>query len=82
MSDIITLSNPYSITTNNTAVSFKVECLEYCLFKYATFRVTLYDENSIPCECKILTLSGYEFIDWQGSDNYVINWVRTKLNLR
>jgi hypothetical protein len=80
MSDIINLSNPYSIITNNTAVSFKIEVLELVLYTSASIRVVLYDSNSVPVDCKILTLSGFEYIDWNG-DTYLINWVKKQLNL-
>jgi len=81
MSEIINLSNPYNITINNTATSFKIEVLELILYISATFRVIFYDSSSIPVDCKVLTLSGYEYIDWIGSDTYVVNWVKTQLGL-
>lgn len=81
MSDIINLTNPYNISINNTAVSFKIEVLELILYTSATFRIILYDNNNIPLECKILFMSGFEYQDWKGSDTYVINWVKMKLNL-
>lgn len=81
MSDIINLSNPYPIITNNNAVSFKVEVLELVLYTSATFRVIFYDANSVPVDCKILTMSGYEYTDWQGTDTYALNWIRTQLGI-
>lgn len=81
MSDIVNLTNPYPIITNNTAVSFKVEVLELVLYTSATFRVTFYDANSVPVDCKILTMSGYLYQDWQGTDTYVINWIKSELEI-
>jgi hypothetical protein len=81
MADIINLSNPYNITINNTATSFKIEVLELILYMSCTFRVIFYDSNSIPVDCKVLTMSSYEYIDWVGSDTYVVNWVKTQLGL-
>lgn len=81
MSNIINLSNPYNININNTAVSFKIEVLELILYTSCTFRVILYDINSIPVDCKVLTMSSYEYTDWQGTDTYAINWVKTQLGL-
>lgn len=81
MSDIINLTNPCNISINNIVTSFKIEVLELILYTSATFRVVLYDNNNLPVECKILIMSGYEYIDWKGSDNYVINWVKLKLNI-
>jgi hypothetical protein len=81
MSEIINLANPYNITINNTAFSFKVEVLELVLYTSATFRVTFYDANNVPVDCKILTMSGYEYTDWQGTDTYALNWIRTQLGI-
>jgi hypothetical protein len=81
MSDIVNLTNPYPIITNNTAVSFKVEVLELVLYTSATFRVTFYDANSVPVDCKILTMSGFLYQDWQGTDTYVINWIKSELEI-
>jgi hypothetical protein len=81
MSDIINLSNPYNITINNTAVSFKIQVLELILYTSCSFRVIFYDDNSIPVDCKVLTISGYEYIDWTGSDTYVVNWIKTQLGI-
>jgi len=81
MTDIINLSHPYSIITNNTAVSFKIEVLELVLYTSATFRVTFYDVNNVPAECKVLTMGGFEYQDWQGTDTYALNWIRTQLGI-
>ena len=81
MSDIITLSNPYPIITNNSAISFKVEVLELVLYTSATFRVIFYDANSVPVDCKVLTMSGYEYTDWQGTDTYALNWIKAQLGI-
>ena len=81
MTDIINLSNPYPIITNNTAVSFKVEVLELVLYTSATFRVIFYDANSAPVDSKVLTMSGYEYTDWQGTDTYALNWIRTQIGI-
>ena len=62
MSDIISLSNPYIISINNTDVSFKVEVLELILYTSCNFRITFYDANSVPVDCKILTMSGQDSI--------------------
>jgi len=81
MSNIISLSNPYNISINNTAVSFKIEVLELILYTSATFRVILYDASNVPVDCKVLTMCGYEYTDWQGTDTYALNWVKTQLGL-
>ena len=81
MPDIINLTNPYPIITNNTAVSFKIEVLELVLYTSATFRVTFYDANGVPVDSKVLTMSGYEYTDWQGTDLYALNWIRTQLGI-
>ena len=81
MSDIISLTNPYNITINNTAVSFKIEVLELILYTSCTFRVIFYDSSSIPVDCKVLTMSSYEYTDWQGTDTYAINWVKNQLGI-
>jgi len=81
MSDIVNLSNPYSIISNSTAVSFKVQVLELVLYTSCTFRITFYDSDSVPVDCKVLTMSSYEYTDWQGTDTYVLNWIRTQLGI-
>ena len=81
MSDIINLSNPYPIIYNSSAFSFKVEVLELILYTSATFRVIFYDANSVPIDCKVLTMSGFLYQDWQGTDTYVINWIKSELEI-
>ena len=81
MSDIISLSNPYPIIYNSSAFSFKVEVLELILYTSATFRVTFYDVNNVPVDCKVLTMGGFEYQDWQGTDTYALNWIRTQLGI-
>jgi hypothetical protein len=81
MPDIINLTNPYPIISNSSAVSIKVEILELILYTSCSFRVTFYDANSVPVDCKVLTMSGYEYTDWQGTDTYALNWIRTQLGI-
>jgi hypothetical protein len=51
------------------------------LYTSCTFRITFYDSDYVPVDCKVLTMSSYEYTDWQGTDTYALNWIRTQLGI-
>ena len=60
--------------------SFEIQVLNLVLFQSVTIMVTLYDENNIPIDNKMLTISGDDYLNWFNDDNYLIDYALNNLN--
>ena len=76
-------SIPINYTFTETAIitSMKIEITQLILFSSCQFRVYLFDQDDNVVKCQILTMSGAEYQGWEANDQYVIQWVKTQLEI-
>lgn len=71
----------YTYTETMTSTSMKIEITQLILFTSCQFRVTFFDENNNPVKCQILNMGLGDYQQWQDNDGYVIQWVKTQLEI-
>jgi hypothetical protein len=69
------------IVTVKTAVGFKVRVAKVELFSSATLFVEKYDENDRVIETTVVTLSGEDYLNWGGDDNYVMAYASEAIGM-
>jgi len=62
-----------------TIVRFSLDIIELVLNQSATFSVLCYDANDKLIENKFVKLEGIYYTDWGSHDDYVVQFVATKL---
>jgi hypothetical protein len=77
----IELINPYSIVRTFIVTSFKIELINIILFKSATFRILLYNDVDDLLEVSTITLEEENYLNWNNDDQYVIDYIKTQLNI-
>jgi len=73
------LSEPITITTTNTYVSFTINNLTITPFQQATMIIQCYTIDGQIGNSQYLVMSGDVYANWNGSDDYLINWVNSQL---
>lgn len=63
-------------------VKFTINNLNITLFSQATLTAVLYNIDDVLLDCIALTLSGQEYLDWNSSDEYLINWTSQQIRLQ
>ena len=71
----------HTFTETMTITSMKIEITQLILFSSCQFRITFLDQNETPVKCQILTMSGSEYTFWEGNDQYVVQWVKSQLEI-
>ena len=71
----------YTFTETLTTTSMKIEITQLILFTSCQFRVTFFDENNNPVKCQLLNMSGVDYQSWEANDQYVIQWVKSQLQI-
>ena len=71
--------NSYEKVTTHVINSFSVSVLDVVLFVSVTLNVFLKDANGVIVNCSQLTLTGTDYTNWGGDDNYILNYVSSKL---
>lgn len=61
--------------------SCEIQIINLILFQSVSVMVTLYDENSVPIENKMITISGEDYLNWSNDDNWLVDYTLNKLNL-
>jgi hypothetical protein len=73
------INPPVIQTTTVTYSYFNVTLLSMIFNTSATFHVQLYDENNNLLIVKIMTMTGSDYSNWQGNDDYVYAWVNQQI---
>jgi len=72
--------NPPVIQTTTVTYSyFNVTLLNMVFNTSATFQIQLYDENNKLLTVQMMTMSGSDYSNWGGNDDYVYTWVNQQL---
>ena len=71
----------YTFTETMAITSMSIEITHLILFTSCQFRITFFDENNNPVKCQILNMGLGDYQQWQDNDGYVIQWVRTQLEI-
>jgi hypothetical protein len=70
---------PYDQITTKVISGFDIQNIELVLFNSARIFVRLLDENGNMMDLKFITMEGEDYANWGSDDNYIINFVATKL---
>ena len=79
--EFIQLTTPYTIVMTNIASSFKIEMINLVLFESATFRIMFYDDSNELLEIKIIAIEGENYLNWKNDDQFVVDYIKTQLNI-
>ena len=71
----------HTFTETTTTTSMKIEITQLILFTSCQFRLTFFDENNNPVKCQLLNMSGVDYQSWEANDQYVIQWVKSQLEI-
>jgi hypothetical protein len=71
----------HTFTETMTITSMKIEITQLILFTSCQFRVIFLDQDETPVKCQILTMSGVDYQSWEANDQYVIQWVKSQLEI-
>ncbi len=69
---------PIKITTSLN--SFSVNVFELKLFEYVKLACVLYNIDGVPMDTRIFVLEGEEYTKWSSDDQYIISYIKAKLN--
>ena len=80
--------NQYSVNVQDSPViktsivnNIKITVNNLVLFSSATIIVNLFSDNTL-IENQILPLSGTDYTDWGSNDQYIVDYVLNKLDLK
>ncbi len=71
---------PLTITTTKRITKFNIDHIAVNLFDSVNINVVLFDENNMPCDTKNYIMNGDEYKLWGDDDNYIVDWIKSKLN--
>jgi hypothetical protein len=71
----------YSFTQTTNITSMKIEITQLILFTSCQFRVSFFDESGSLIKSQILNMGLGDYQQWQDNDQYVIQWVKTQLEI-
>ena len=71
----------YTLTQTSNITSMKIEITQLILFTSCQFRVTFFNENNEIVKSQILNMGLGDYQQWQDNDQYVIQWVKTQLEI-
>lgn len=71
----------YTLTENHNIISIKVEVTQLILFQSAQFRVTMIDEFSNIVKSQVLNMGLGDYQQWSSNDEYIIQWVKSQLEI-
>jgi hypothetical protein len=72
----------YDYTQNVNCVSMLIETNALTLFSKCSFVVSLKDASGNVVIRYVLDLEGEEYNNWSNDDQYVVDWVKTKLHIQ
>jgi len=71
----------YTFTETMTTTSMKIEITQLILFTSCQFRITFFSQDETPVKCVILNMGLGDYQQWQDNDEYVVNWVKSQLEI-
>ena len=71
----------FQFTKTTTITNIKIEISQLILFESCSFNVYLYDDENNIIEFKTFKIEGDEYKLWKNEDDYIINWIKNKLNI-
>jgi hypothetical protein len=71
----------FTLSQNFNITNMRIEITQLILFTSCQFRVSFFDENSELVKSQILNMSGSDYTFWEGNDQYVIQWVKSQLEI-
>ena len=72
---------PITKTKVNIVSKIEISIIELLLFKSVKVRVVLFDDNKNIINSNILTLIGQDYLNWKDDDNYIVDYVKTNINI-
>ena len=72
---------PITKTKVNIISKIEISIIELILFKSVKVRAVLFDENKNIIDGHILTLTGQDYLNWKDDDNYIVDYVKTNINI-
>lgn len=72
---------PITKTKVNIVSKIEISIIELLLFKSVKVRVVLFDDNKNIINSNILTLTGQDYLNWKDDDNYIVDYVKTNINI-
>ena len=79
--EFIQLTSPLTIVKTNIVNSFKIEMINLVLFESATFRILFFNDVNELLEIKIVAIENENYLNWKNDDQYIIDYIKTELNL-
>ena len=70
---------PFLQTTTQTISNIRLSVHELVLFQSVTIRVECFDANNNFIELKFVTINGDDYLNWMNNDEYIAEYVKTKL---
>ena len=75
------IKKPITKTKVNIVSKIEISIVELILFKSVKVRVVLFDDNKNIINSNILTLTGQDYLNWKDDDNYIVDYVKTNINI-
>jgi hypothetical protein len=79
MTDFIDLETPITETIVKTYTKFLIKNITVNVNSSATIIILLYPLES-DVVCRIIQMDGDDYANWGSDDNYLIDFIKTKLN--
>lgn len=70
---------PQEQITKKVIGGFEIQSVDLVLFNSARIVVRLLDESGNMMDLSFITMDGEDYTNWGSDDNYIINFVATKL---
>lgn len=73
---------PLEIVNIRRKTSFSISVISIRLFHSVTLAVNFFDENNVYVDRTDVTVSGEDYANWGADDNYLINYVISKIGVQ
>ena len=71
----------YTFTETMAITSMNIEITQLILFTSCQFRITFFSQDETPIKCQILNMGLGDYQQWEANDEFVIQWVKTQLEI-
>jgi hypothetical protein len=72
---------PKEFVTVKTISKIAIYVVRVDLFQKAEIHVNFLEDNGCSIDVKVLVMEGEDYSSWASDDQYVVDWVLTKLEL-
>jgi hypothetical protein len=72
---------PFEYVKRMTATSMTLKVIQFVLFTSVIIHVTLLDDDNVVVHSTNIEISGDDYLNWANDDNYIHNYVATKLGI-